>query len=165
MFTISQITKIAFTGIDKMPLKNGGYSKLSAKGKVFYHFLNEGEIDDEVVNQFIEKFKPSTQDVISYSKEELNAVILNFEYELLDWRIIGEYSDEKITTCKCDCVFIAKTHFNNLYSIVCIKIKQNKKKSTTKISLIVHVYNREDVRDEKFSSIGDGVYKLQFFDL
>lgn len=150
-----------FVGQRSFPINTP--NTISGSGKVFYHFLNDGEVDNEKVNPFLARFKVDEEKVHNYSKTELNQLILQFEYIPHDLAIIGSYSRSLFSMLKCKCVYKSKFEFINndttYYAIMIIDLKQKGK--TSNLQLYVHVYLDESIRDEKYL-LSNNIFKNQF---
>lgn len=164
MSDLFQMMKFAFAGITNFPALPS--NTIKAGGRVFYHFLNVGEEDTEKVDSFIAQFKPESQEIIEYKQEDLNDIIVGFEYQTTDVVNIVPYNRVKFAKFENYCLTKYKFNFEKngrtYYNIMVIEATPIKKKSTIKFKLIVHTYLNSEIRDQKFTEISDDVYLNQF---
>lgn len=137
---------------------------IKGSGKVFYHFIKEGELDLEAVNPFLKRFKVEEEPIHNYSKDELNSIILQFEYTPFDSVINGDYSRQLFASLKCkSLIYKTKVNFTNnetnYFAIIAVNLKQ--KGNKTILDLLVHVYLDENIRDEKYT-LSNNIFKNSF---
>jgi len=168
MDDLFQMTGFVFSGVTSFP-KPFPNNELKAGGKVFYHFLNEGEDDKEKVNPFVQQFKLETQEVIPYNKADLDKIINKFDYTPTETVEIVPFNRMKFAKFDNDCLakytFEFESGGRTYYAIMVINVKQKKKASTIKFTLAVHVYLNKEIQQQKFNEISDNVYKMQFSNL